>query len=164
MLIPFVRNSSYREQEGHSVTTKWRAMNPEFEGVVREAFSTQAAMSLIGATLTRVEPGFVEIELPVKETILTNVPGLVHGGVVGMIADSAIGLSALTLVPAGQFGVTAEYKINMLAPALGEKLVARGYVVKPGKKLSVGRADVYAVRDGGGEKLVAMLLGTLARL
>lgn len=141
----------------------WRAPNPAFEQVVREAFAAQAAMALIGASLVRVEPGVVEIELPVDDRIMTNVPGIVHGGVVGMIADSAIGLSALTLAPVGQFGVTAEYKINMLSPAFGDKLIARGGVVKPGKQISVGRADVHALRDGG-EKLVATLLGTLAAI
>lgn len=143
--------------------TEWRVANPEFEQVVRDAFAAQAAMSTIGATLERVEPGMVQIDLPVHAGLLTNVPGIVHGGVVGMIADSAIGLSGLTLVPAGQFGVSAEYKINMLAPAFGEKLIARGYVMKPGKRIAVGRAEVHALRDGT-EKLVAAALGTLAAL
>lgn len=80
-----------------------------------------------------------------------------------MIADSAMGFAALTLAPAEGGGVTAEYKINMLSPAIGQKLIARGTVIKPGSKLTIAQAEVVVVGDDG-EKRVAMALGTLIPL
>ena len=135
------------------------AKNPDFEARVRDSFARQAAMGLIGAELTVVEPGRVTIELPVRDD-LGQQHGFVHGGVVGMIADSAGGYAAFTLMPAEASVLTVEYKINMLAPAKGERLVARGAVVKPGRTLSIVRADVYAI-EGGRETLVAATQQTL---
>ena len=135
------------------------AKNPDFEARVRDSFARQAAMGLIGAELTVVEPGRVTIELPVRDD-LGQQHGFVHGGVVGMIADSAGGYAAFTLMPAEASVLTVEYKINMLAPAKGEQLVARGAVVKPGRTLSIVRADVYAI-EGGRETLVAATQQTL---
>jgi uncharacterized protein (TIGR00369 family) len=116
-------------------------------------------MGLIGAVMTEVLPGRVTIELPVRAD-LAQQHGYVHGGVVGMIADSAGGYAAFTLMPADASVLTVEYKINMLAPATGEKLVARGAVLKPGRTLSIVRADVFGV-TGGQERLVATMQQTL---
>ena len=99
-------------------------------------------MALIGARLGVVDPGAVEIELPFRHD-LTQQKGFVHGGIVGMIADSAAGYAAFSLMPAGCSLVTVEYKMNILAPATGS-LVARGEVVKAGRTLTVARAEVYA--------------------
>ena len=134
-------------------------LNPDFAQRVRDSFARQAAMRLIGAVMTEVAPGRVAIELPVRDD-LTQQHKFVHGGVVGMIADSAGGYAAFTLMPADASVLTVEYKINMLAPAAGERLVARGEVVRPGRTLSVVRADVYGVAAGG-EKLVATMQQTL---
>ncbi len=112
---------------------------------VRESFGRQKAMALIGASLTVVESGRVEIELPFRDEI-TQQKGYVHGGIIGMIADNACGYSAYSLMPASASLVTVEYKINILAPARGS-LVARGEVVKAGRTLTVARAEVYA-EDG----------------
>jgi uncharacterized protein (TIGR00369 family) len=117
--------------------------DPHFAPRVRASFGRQRAMALIGASLTLVESGHVEIELPYRED-LTQQKGYVHGGIVGMIADSACGYAAYTLMPATSSLVTVEYKINLLSPAVGERLVARGEVIKPGRTLSVARAEVYA--------------------
>jgi uncharacterized protein (TIGR00369 family) len=144
-------------------STRWEVRDPEYRDVVRNAFEAQKAMALIGATLVAVEPGFVEIELPVNEMLMSHIPNIVHGGTVGMIADSALGFAALTLAEPGAVGVTAEYKINMLSPAVGESLSARGEVVKPGKQITVARADVL-VRAAGREKIVATALATLVAL
>ena len=133
--------------------------NPDFEARVRGSFARQNAMGLIGARMTRVEPGRVEIELPVRED-LGQQHGFVHGGIVGMIADSAGGYAAFTLMPAGASVLTVEYKVNMLAPAEGDLLVARGEVLKPGRTLSVVRADVWA-RRGDRETRVAAMQQTL---
>jgi uncharacterized protein (TIGR00369 family) len=133
--------------------------NPDFAARVRDSFARQSAMRLIGATLTEVAPGAVTIELPVRDD-LTQQHKYVHGGIVGMIADSAGGYAAFTLMPAEASVLTVEYKINMLAPAAGERLVARGSVLKPGRTLSIVRADVFGV-SGAGEKLVATMQQTL---
>jgi uncharacterized protein (TIGR00369 family) len=133
--------------------------NPDFEARVRGSFARQNAMGLIGARMTRVEPGRVEIELPVRED-LGQQHGFVHGGIVGMIADSAGGYAAFTLMPAEASVLTVEYKVNMLAPAEGDLLIARGEVLKPGRSLSVVRADVWA-RRGDKETRVAAMQQTL---
>jgi uncharacterized protein (TIGR00369 family) len=133
--------------------------NPDFEARVRDSFARQRAMGLIGARMTRVEPGRVEIELPVRDD-LGQQHGFVHGGIVGMIADSAGGYAAFTLMPAVASVLTVEYKVNMLAPAEGDLLVARGEVLKPGRSLSIVRADVWA-RRGDKEARVAAMQQTL---
>jgi len=129
-----------------------------FETRVRESFARQKAMTLIGARLAAVAPGAVEIRLPFRED-LTQQKGFVHGGIVGMIADSAAGYSAYTLMPASASLVTVEYKINILAPGIGD-LRALGEVIRPGRTLTVARAEVYAA-DG---KHVASMQQTLMML
>ena len=115
-------------------------------------------MALIGASLTSVQPGRVEITLPWRDE-LTQQKGYVHGGIIGMIADSACGYSAYTLMPASASLVTVEYKINILAPARGA-LLARGDVIRPGRTLTVTRGEVYS-EDG---KHVASMQQTLMML
>jgi uncharacterized protein (TIGR00369 family) len=115
-------------------------------------------MTLIGARLTAVEPGATEISLPYRDD-LTQQKGFVHGGIIGMIADTACGYAAFSLMPADCSLVTVEYKINILAPARGS-LVARGEVVKAGRSLTVARAEVYA-EDG---KHIATMQQTLMML
>ena len=112
---------------------------------IRASFGRQQAMALIGASLGLVAPGVVEIALPFRDD-LTQQKGFVHGGIIGMIADSAAGYAAYSLMPADCTLVTAEYKINLLASATSS-LVARGEVVRAGRTLTVARAEVYAV-DG----------------
>jgi len=116
-------------------------------------------MQLIGARLTDVEPGRCIIELPVRPD-LTQQHGFVHGGIVGMIADSAGGYAGFTLMPADASVLTVEYKINMLAPATGEVLVATGEVLKAGRTLSIVRAEVVA-RQGDRLTRVAAMQQTL---
>src|SRR6185369_882544 len=116
--------------------------DPQFASRIRESFARQKAMALIGASLTVVEPGYVEVALPYRDD-LTQQKGYVHGGILGMIADTACGYAAFSLMPAGCSLVTVEYKMNILAPGRGA-LVARGEVVKPGRTLTVARAEVYA--------------------
>ncbi|HEY2338139.1 MAG TPA: PaaI family thioesterase [Burkholderiales bacterium] len=132
--------------------------DPHFAARVRESFGRQKAMTLIGASLATVAPGYVEIELPFRDD-LTQQKGYVHGGILGMIADSACGYSAFSLMPPDCSLVTVEYKINILTPALGS-LVAKGQVVKPGRTLTVARAEVYS--DDG--KHVAAMQQTLMML
>ena len=119
--------------------------DPQFAERCRESFGRQKAMALIGARLVAVGPGSAEVSLPWRED-LTQQKGFVHGGILGMIADTACGYAAFSLMPAGCSLVTVEYKMNILAPATSS-LTARGEVVKPGRTLTVARAEVYA-QDG----------------
>jgi uncharacterized protein (TIGR00369 family) len=112
---------------------------------VRDSFARQKAMALIGASLAAVEAGASEIRLPYRAD-LTQQKGFVHGGIIGMIADSAAGYAAYSLMPQSASLITVEYKMNILAPARGS-LVARGKVIKSGRTLTVARAEVYA-EDG----------------
>ena len=137
-------------------------LDPRFAARVLASFGRQKAMRLIGATMTRVEPGFCEIELPFRDD-LTQQKGFVHGGIIGMIADSACGYAAYSLMPADSSLVTVEYKINIMAPAKGGLLVARGEVIKPGRTLTITSGEVYA-RQGGRSVLVAAMQQTLMML
>lgn len=119
--------------------------DPDFAARIRASFARQKAMDLIGARLTVVEPGYTEVALAYRDD-LTQQKGYVHGGILGMIADSACGYAAYSLMPASASLVTVEYKINILAPAKSD-LVARGEVIRPGRTLTVTRGEVYAA-DG----------------
>lgn len=140
----------------------FQAVDPDFEARVRDSFARQAAMRLIGASMTRVEPGYCEIELPYRED-LTQQHGLFHGGFVSAIADTAGGYAAYTLFPAEDSILTAEYKINLLAPGAGDKLVASARVKKSGRTLTVCEFEVMAIKDGE-PVLCACGLATMIRL
>lgn len=120
--------------------------DPHFAERVQDSFARQNAMHLIHATLPVVEHGLTEVHVPHWDGIEQQ-HGFVHGGVVGMIADSAAGYAAMTMVPASASVLTVEYKMNLLAPADGDKFIARGQVVRPGRTLIVTKAEVFAVKD-----------------
>jgi uncharacterized protein (TIGR00369 family) len=126
---------------------------------VRASFAKQNAMSLIQASMPVIEHGMTEIHLP-HWTGVEQQHGFVHGGVVGMIADSAAGYAAMTMVLATDSVLTVEYKMNLVAPADGEKLIARGKVVRPGRTLIVTQAEVFAV-NGEKETLCALMQQTI---
>lgn len=125
----------------------YKIQDPQFAERVRASFARQQAMALIGARLAAVEPGYAEIHLPYRPD-LTQQHGYVHGGIVGMIADTAAGYAANTLTAAETGVLTVEYKLNLLAPADGQLLIAEGTVVRYGRTLIVTRADVFAVNHG----------------
>src|SRR3954469_10081123 len=137
---------------------RFQAADPAFAERIRESFARQKAMALIGDRLGAVEPGRVEVALAYRDDV-TQQKGYIHGGILGMIADTACGYSAFSLMPAGCSLVTVEYKINILNPARGS-LVAKGQVVKAGRTLTVARAEVYSA-DG---KHVASMQQTLMML
>ena len=116
----------------------------------RHQLARRGLMTTFGATLTRVTHGEVEIAMLVER--VTQQHGFFHGGAVGALADSACGYAALSVVGEGEAGLTAEYKINLLSPAQGERLVAVGRVVKPGRTLIVARAT-FSPRAAGGARL-----------
>ena len=116
-------------------------------------------MKTIGASLGSISPGAVEISLtPIAE--ISQQHGFVHSGAVSAIADSAAGYAALTLTMPGSGVLTVEFKVNLLAPAAGDRIIARGKVVKAGRTLTVSQAEVYA-ESGGEEKLIAVLTATV---
>lgn len=140
-----------------------RASNPAFADEIRQSFAKQAIMGLIGGELTLVEPGVVEISLTYRPD-LTQQNGFVHAGIVTTIADSACGYAAYSLMPPESDVLAVEFKVNLLRPAKGERFVARAEVIKPGKTLTVVRADVVAIAGGEDRQLVATMLGTMMRL
>ena len=123
------------------------APDPNFAERVRASFGRQGVMALIGATLARVEPGVVSIELPYRGD-LTQQHGFFHAGVTSTIADSAGGYAGFTLFAADSSVLTVEYKINLIAPADGERLVATGRVKKPGRTLTVCDLEVEVLKGG----------------
>ena len=133
--------------------------NPDYAARTRDSFARQPAMVLIGASITALEPGFCEVTLPHRDD-LTQQHGFIHGGVTGMLADSASGYAGFTLMPLDASPLTVEYKINMLNPAHGDKLVARARVVKAGKTLVITQCEVFAVKDSQ-EKHCATMQQTL---
>ncbi len=139
--------------------TAFTARDPDFEAKVRASFARQKVMDLIGAKLGRIEPGLVEIELPFRED-LTQQHGFFHAGVTSTIADSAGGYASFSLNPEESSVLTVEYKMNLVAPADGERLVATGRVVKPGRTLTICDLEVVAIKDGQ-SKLVAKGLQTM---
>ncbi|HJT67668.1 MAG TPA: PaaI family thioesterase [Pyrinomonadaceae bacterium] len=136
--------------------------NPAFVEEVKESFAKQTIMALIGAALTRVEPGVIEITLPYRAD-LAQQHGYIHAGIITTIADSACGYAAYTLMPAGSDVLAVEFKVNLLRPAKGETFIARAEVIKPGRTLTVTRADVHAL-TGEQRELVAIMQGTMMRL
>ena len=126
---------------------------------IRESFARQAIMTTIGASITHIGLGEVTIELPFRVEI-TQQHGFVHAGVVTTIVDNACGYAALSLMSPTAAVLTVEYKVNVLSPAIGDKLVARGRVLKPGRTLMVCLGEVFAI-NGGREKAVATMLATM---
>ena len=136
---------------------------PAAEGVPREALEaviqrTPFAM-LLGATITDYGSGKVVLQVPVSEKLLQH-HRFVHGAVIGFLADSACAWAAASLV--GDV-VTSEYKLNLMAPATGARLVGRGEVIKVSGRQVVCRADVFSEKKGA-EKMVATALATIVRL
>jgi uncharacterized protein (TIGR00369 family) len=126
---------------------RFQPSDSNFAARIRESFRRQRAMQLLGARMIRVEPGLVQIELPYRED-LTQQHGYFHGGFTSAIADSAGGYAGYSLFPADSSVLTVEFKISLLAPAKGEKLVATGRVLKPGRTLTVCELSVVALEPG----------------
>ena len=136
-----------------------RPQNLNFERVVRDSFAAQRIMSTLGANLTSVSPGTVEIHLPFRPD-LTQQHGFLHAGVLATVLDSACGYAALSVMPEGVGVLSIEFKTNLLAPARGELLIARGEVVRSGRTITVCKADGLMTADGD-EMVVATMLATI---
>jgi uncharacterized protein (TIGR00369 family) len=133
-----------------------------FEKRVRESFGRQNFMRTMGAEMTAVGPGTVELRFPFSSS-LTQQDGFVHAGAITSILDSACGYAALSVAPEECEVLSVEFKVNLLAPAVGESFVARAAVKRAGKTLTVCAADAFAVKDNE-EKLVATMLTTIMNM
>ncbi|HKB67205.1 MAG TPA: PaaI family thioesterase [Pyrinomonadaceae bacterium] len=138
----------------------YHVFNSRFADDIKQSFALQSIMRLIGAELNLVEPGIVEITLPYRSD-LAQQHGYLHAGIVTTIADSAAGYSAYSLMPAGAEVLSVEFKVNLLRPAQNKSFLARAEVIKPGRTLTVARADVFGVADSGDRELVATMLATI---
>ncbi|MDX1440329.1 MAG: PaaI family thioesterase, partial [Rubricoccaceae bacterium] len=128
--------------------------DPDFQTRIRESFAQQRMMQTLGAELKAVRPGEVEIELPFSDEF-TQQHGYLHAAAVTAIADSACGYAAYTLMEADHDILSVEFKVNLLAPAAGERFIATGRVIRPGRTLTVCSAEVRS-QQGGTNKLVAV--------
>jgi uncharacterized protein (TIGR00369 family) len=133
---------------------------PTDPAAVRASLEQQTFMTLLGATATTVEEGHVCIEVPYRDDLCQQ-NGFLHAGVVTSVADSACGYAALTLMPAGSDVLSVEFKVNLLAPARGDRVVADARVVRSGRTLTVCQAEVRAVADDATETLVALMQATM---
>ena len=134
--------------------------DPDYERRVRASFARQRAMETLGARLVRVAPGEVEVGFEFQEEF-TQQHGYLHAGVVTAMVDTACGYAALSLAEPGAEVLSVEFKLNLLSPAAGERFVARARVVRAGRNLTVCAGDLYVLKDDGGEKVVATMLGTM---
>lgn len=130
---------------------------------VRVSFSRQNAMSTIGAKLTVVTPGMVEIEMPYCDS-LTQQYGFIQGGILSAALDSACGYAAYSLMPENTAILTVEFKVNFLAPGKGERFLFRGSVIKPGRTIIVADGQAYGFTADGATKMLATMTATMMTL
>ncbi len=152
-----------------AVVNRYQINMPVFEPTnknyieqIEQGFARQLVMEKIGAYLIRIEPGQVEIGLNFKED-LTQQHGYLHAGIVTTIVDSACGFAAYSLMPPNSEVLTVEYKVNLVAPAKGDKFLAIGRVIKSGRTLTVCGGEVIAI-EGEEKRLIAMMQTTMIRL
>ncbi|QRM53963.1 PaaI family thioesterase [Sinorhizobium sp. BG8] len=131
----------------------------DFHQRVTDGFARQGAMRLIGAELTRIEHGTIEIELPFNDE-LTQQHGILHAGVISAALDSACGLAAYTMIDPDASILTIEFKVNLMSPGRGERFLFRGEVTKPGTTIIVADGRGYALTEGPA-KLIASMTGTM---
>lgn len=138
---------------------RFEPKNPDFRRVASDTFARQQAMRTLGIFIARMEPGEVDLAMDYSPA-LTQQNGFVHAGVITAGLDTACGIAAFTLMPAGSDILTVEFKTNLLAPASGTRFAFRAEVIKPGRTLTIAEARAFALRDGG-EHLIATMTGTL---
>ena len=132
----------------------------DFRQRIRSSFARQPAMETIGAELTRVEHGTIEIELPF-DIKLTQQHGFLHAGVISAALDSACGYAATTMIDRDASILTIEFKVNLMSPGRGERFLFRGEVTKPGSTIIVADGRGYAISQDGPAKLIASMTGTM---
>jgi len=132
----------------------------DFEKRVKDSFARQKVMATIGAELTRVNPGEVEIEMPFHAGLVQQ-HGFLHAGIISTALDSACGYAAYSLMPADAAVLTIEFKINLLSPGKGERFLFRGLVTKPGRTIIVADGQAYAYDGEGEARMIATMTGTM---
>ena len=142
--------------------SRFQPKNPDYRAIAIATFEQQRAMKTLGISIARLEPGEVDLAMAYSPDF-TQQNGFVHAGVIAAGLDTACGIAAFTLMPAGSDILTVEFKTNLLAPASGARFFFRGVVIKPGRTLTICDARAYAERDGA-EHLVATMTGTLMAL
>lgn len=135
-------------------------ISPATATAIRTSFARQGLMGTLGAVIDDIGPGRVVLSMPITPAIGQQ-HGFAHAGASFALADSAAGYSALSILPEGTEVLTVEMKINLVAPAAGERLIAMGEVVKPGRRLIVVRATVRCVAADGTRRDTALLQGTM---
>ncbi|HYW56251.1 MAG TPA: PaaI family thioesterase [Polaromonas sp.] len=140
-------------------TPQFEPKDAAYAARVEASFALQGAMATLGASLAKIEPGRVVIELNWAAS-LTQQHGFLHAGIVATALDSACGYAGFTLMPADAGILTIEYKINLLAPAKGQRFRMVGQVIKPGRTVTVTEGRAYAI-DESREKLIATMSATL---
>ncbi len=141
---------------------RFEPKNPDYLEVATATFGRQPAMRNLGISIAGIEPGEVELSMPYSPD-WTQQNGFVHAGIITAGLDTACGIAAFTLMPAGSDILTVEFKTNLLAPARGERFCFRATVIKPGRTLTVCEGKAFARRDGI-ESLIATMSGTLMAL
>ena len=139
------------------------AVDGEIEAAVRASFARQAMMAHLRVTLVDVGHGEVQMSMPYQAE-LTQQHGFVHAAATTALADSACGYAALTRYPAGSEVVTVGFTVNLLAPAVGERFVGVGRVVRAGQRITVCAGEVYAYDEGGVKTLVTLMQATMSRV
>ncbi len=132
----------------------------DYESRVRASYSRQKIMESIGAELTRVEAGAVEIEMAYRPD-LTQQHGFLHAGIISTALDSACGYAAYSVMPEDAAVLTIEFKVNLLSPGKGERFLFRGSVTKPGRTIIVADGQAYAYDGDGNAKLIATMTATI---
>ena len=138
---------------------KFIPQDENFRAKVEQSFSAQTVMGFIGARLSKIEPGFIEIELPYRKD-LTQQNGFLHAGIITTIADSACGYAAFSLMPEDADVLSIEFKVNLLSPAIGDFFIAEGKVIRTGKTITVVEGNVYSVSEDK-RKHVSTMIGTM---
>jgi uncharacterized protein (TIGR00369 family) len=141
---------------------RFEPKNPDYLAIATATFERQHAMRNLGISIASIEPGEVELSMPYNPD-WTQQNGFVHAGIITAGLDTACGIAAFTLMPAGSDILTVEFKTNLLAPARGERFAFRATVIKPGRTLTVCEGKAFAQRDGV-ESLIATMTGTLMAL
>jgi len=135
------------------------ALDPKVDRRCRDSFARQPAMTTIGASVLSVAGGEVELAMPFAQRF-TQQHGFVHAGIITMLCDTACGFAALSLMPEDAAVLTTEFKVNLLSPAKGERFIAHGRVVRPGKKLMVCLGEVFA-EEGSKRKQVTLMTASM---
>jgi uncharacterized protein (TIGR00369 family) len=136
--------------------------DPLFETRIRDSFLRQGVMKTLDVEIVGLRPGEIDLAMPYASAF-TQQHGFLHAGIVATVLDSACGYAAFSLMPADASILTIEFKTNLLAPARGARFLFKGKVVKPGRTITVCEGNAFAI-DGGEEKLIATMTGTLMAL